>query len=280
LLSKKAIIFWIVRDIFENNKDNIEEVLNDEELLISETKKAVQKRYKEVRTKLGRGVFRSIIYVFFTKTLLAFAIEFPLDLSLSGAINYFTAGINVLFPPILMTVVALLIRMPKKENEAKIIEEVKDISLNSLSKKSFVIKQPRKRGIVANGIFHLIYTLTFLFSIFIIFSVLNRCGFNVFSSILFVFFLTLVSFFGIRIRRPVKELLVIDKRDNLITLIIDFFSLPFVSMGRWLSGKFSKLNFIAFFMDFIIEAPFKLLVEIIEDLFGFLKEKKEDVMNE
>jgi hypothetical protein len=199
---------------------------------------------------------------------------------LSGAINYFTAGINVLFPPILMTVVALLIRMPKKENEAKIIEEVKDISLNSLSKKSFVIKQPRKRGIVANGIFHLIYTLTFLFSIFIIFSVLNRWGFNVFSSILFVFFLTLVSFFGIRIRRPVKELLVIDKRDNLITLIIDFFSLPFVSMGRWLSGKFSKLNFIAFFLDFIIEAPFKLLVEIIEDLFGFLKEKKEDVMNE
>jgi len=280
MLSKKAIIFWVVRDVLENNKEQIDEILNDEELLVSETKKAIQKRYKDVRTKLGRGVVRSIIYVFFTKTLLAFAIEFPMDLSLVGSINYYTAGTNVLFPPILMTIVALLIRMPKKENETKIIEEVKDLCLNNVTKKTLLIKQPRKRGIVANGIFHLIYTLTFLFSIFIIFSFLNRLGFNVFSSVLFVFFLTLVSFFGIRIRRSVKELMVIDKRDNLLTLLVDFFALPFVSMGRWLSGKFSKINFIAIFLDVIIEAPFKLIIEVFEDLFGFFREKKEDVLSE
>ena len=100
------------------------------------------------------------------------------------------------------------------------------------------------------------------------------------SGLIFVLFLTLVSFFGIRIRRPVQDLLAIDRRESILGSLVDFFALPFVSMGRWMSGKFSKINVVAYFLDLIIEAPFKLLIEVFEDLFGFIREKKEDVMNE
>jgi len=280
VLLKKAIIFWILVDVIENNKNEAEQIFDDPELLEAEIKKAINKRCKGVRVKLSRGVVRSIIYVFFTKMILALAIEFPMDWYLLGAVNYFTAAVNIGFPPVLMFLVAILIRMPKKENTNAIIEEIKNIALRDGDGKTFKLKYPLGRGGIMRFSFNLIYALTFVFSIIIIFWGLYQFGFNVVSSLIFVLFLTLVSFFGIRIRRPVQDLLTIDRRESIIGSIVDFFALPFVSMGRWMSGKFSKINVVAYFLDLIIEAPFKLLIEVFEDLFGFIREKKEDVMNE
>jgi hypothetical protein len=280
ILSKKAIIFHVLTDVWENKEKDIDSIVEDPELFEAEIKKACEKRYKGVRVKLNRGVVRSIIYVFFTKMLLALVLEFPYDYYLAGEVNYDTVAINILFPPVLMFLVAIMISMPKKQNTAEIIQQINSIVKNGHTTKKFVLKHPKARGFAPKLVFNLIYTATFLFSIFVLFGFLFQLGFNLFSSLIFIMFLTLVSFFGIRIRRPVKELLAVEKRDNIISSIVDFFALPFVSMGRWMSTKFSKINFLAFLMDFIIEAPFKLLINVFEDLFGFLKEKKDDVMNE
>jgi len=229
---------------------------------------------------LSRGVLRSIVYVFFTKMILALAIEFPTDIYLNGIINYVTAGVNILFPPVLMFIVAIMIRMPRKENTEQIVKSIMSIAVGDYTDKKYILNAKKSGGKFMKFVFNIIYAATFVFSIMILFWFLHKVGFNVFSSFIFVLFLTLVSFFSIRIRRPVKELLTIDMRESLVGSVVDFFALPFVSMGRVLSEKFSKLNFIAFFMDFIIEAPFKLLIEIVEGLFAFLKEKKDDVMAE
>lgn len=279
VLQKKAIVFWILQDMIESNLKAAKQVFSDPEMLEAEIKKAISKRYKGVGVKLRRGVVRSIIYVFFTKMVLALALELPMDWYLAGAINYFSLAINIGFPPFLMFVVAIMIRMPKKENTEKIINEIKVIVFKQEGQ-VFKVKYPARRGTVMRFMFNLIYSLTFIFSLMVIFRALNILDFNFFSSLIFVLFLTLVSFFGIRIRRPVQDLLTIDKRDNIIGSIVDFFALPFVSMGRWMSVKFSKINILAYFLDLIIEAPFKLLIEIFEDLFGFIREKKEDVMSE
>ena len=280
ILSKKAILFWIIQDVLTENPDNAKEIFSNSEKLQAEVKKACEKRYKGVRVKLSRGVLRSIVYVFFTKMILALAIEFPTDIYLNGAVNYAIAGINILFPPVLMFLVAIMIRMPPKENTDQIIKSIKSIAGGDYADKKYILNAKKSGGKIMKFIFNVIYAATFIFSIMVLFWFLQKVGFNVFSSFIFVLFLTLVSFFGIRIRRPVKELLTIDMRESLIGSFVDFFALPFVSMGRVLSEKFSKLNFIAFFMDFIIDAPFKLLIEIVEGLFTFLKEKKDDVMAE
>ncbi|HMB25849.1 MAG TPA: hypothetical protein VKP03_00355, partial [Patescibacteria group bacterium] len=116
ILKKRAIVFWIIQDIVEANPDQAEEIFSDKERLENEIKKALTKRYKNVRVKLRRGVVRSIIYVFFTKMILALAVEVPLDIYLAGYINKVSMAINILFPPLLMFLVAIMIRMPKKEN--------------------------------------------------------------------------------------------------------------------------------------------------------------------
>ncbi len=280
VMQKKVIIYMILSDIIESNGKKAVELFRDEALLEVETKKAITKRMDIVKAKLRRGVVRSIIYVFFTKMLLALAIEFPLDWYLAGEVNYFSAGINILFPPVIMFFVAIMIRMPKKENTQKIIEEIKNISKGNGEGKPTKVVSPNTGSRIVKFFFNLIYVSSFVFSLSMIFWVLFGLGFNVFSALIFVLFLTLVSFFGIRIRIPVQELMAVDKKDNFIGALLDFFTLPFVSMGRWMSTKFSRVNVLAMFLDLIIEAPYKLLVEIFEDMLGFFKEKKEDVLIE
>jgi hypothetical protein len=280
ILQKKSIIFWVIQDILDENLDKAGAIFSDKEILESEVKKACQKRYKGVGVKLRRGVVRSIIYVFFTKMLLAIALEFPMDIFIAGAINYTSAAINILFPPVLMLLVAIMIRLPKKENTAKILEEVNLISLGEGDSKIYPLKDPRKRGKVFKYAFNIIFFVTFIGSIMVIFWALNKLDFNFFSSLIFILFLTLVSFFGIRIRRPVNDILAVDRKESFFGAIFAFIAMPWVSLGRFMSVQFGKFNVLAFVLDFIIEAPFKLLVEIFEDLFSFYREKKEDMLQD
>jgi len=279
-VQKQSIVFWILHDVVEANKENASAILGNEEKLVHEVKKACEARYKAANVRLHRGVVRSIIYVFFTKMVLALAIEFPTDIYLTGFVNYVTAFTNILFPPLLMFLVASLIRLPGKDNTDAIVKAIKSLVFEGDIDKKIKVRGDRREHWLMNFIFNIIYAFTFIGSLVILCYFLHALGFNVFSTFIFVLFLTLVSFFSIRIRRPIKELLAIERRESVIGAIVDFFALPFVSMGQFLSGKFSKLNVFAYFMDFIIEAPFKLLIEIIEDLLSFLREKKEDVLVE
>lgn len=78
--------------------------------------------------------------------------------------------------------------------------------------------------------------------------------------------------------RGVKELLVIEKKENLISFLIDLFYMPIIMAGKWLSGNFSKVNVFIFIFDFIIEAPFKILVDIAEEWTKYVKERKDNVV--
>jgi hypothetical protein len=80
-----------------------------------------------------------------------------------------------------------------------------------------------------------------------------------------------------RIRQVVLELTILDRRENLFLLLLSFFSLPILRVGQWFSKKVPKINLIIFILDFIIEAPFKIFVEAVEEWFSFLKEKREEI---
>ena len=54
--------------------------------------------------------------------------------------------------------------------------------------------------------------------------------------------------------------------------------MPIVATGKWLSEKFSRINVFVFFLDFIIEAPFKIFVEIAEEWTKYVKERKDELV--
>lgn len=278
ILKKYNVLFLVIRDIISEYPNQALEIWKQPALLEEKIRQAAKKRYKISRTKLTRSIIRSIIYLFITKMILAVLLEFPLDLMLEKNINYMTIAINVMFPPLLMFVIGLFIRVPGIKNTDKIVQGIKEISYQ-FEERNVIrkIKKPLKRSVLMTRTFKIIYSIIFFFTFSIIIYGLDMLGFNLASMIIFIFFLSLVSFFSIRISQSARELHIIEKKENLFTFIKDFFSLPILEAGRWLSDKLNKINFFVVFFDFIIEAPFKVIVDSIEEWMGYVREKKEDI---
>ncbi len=275
-----AVYFIILRDVLTVNQDKIEEVLSRPRLLESEISALCSKRYQETRSKVIRSVIRSIIYIFVTKMLIAFVLEAPVDLLLEGHINYVTLAINVFFPPFLMFIASLFIRVPKDENTEKIITEVKDIVYQQRGvtvQPRYTIRHNVVRGGLAKFFYNLFYLITYGITFGVVIYALIQLNFNIVSGGIFIFFLSVVSFFTIRIRTSARDLVVLENKDGFINLLFDFFTIPVIRLGHWLSFKLSKINVFIFLLDFIIEAPLKIMLDALEDWFGFMREKKEEI---
>jgi hypothetical protein len=89
--------------------------------------------------------------------------------------------------------------------------------------------------------------------------------------------LAFVSFFSVITTKEVKELIVVERKENLFTFLLDIFYMPIILVGRWLSERFSRINIFIFLFDFIIESPFKVLVEIAEDWTKYVREQRDNV---
>ena len=97
------------------------------------------------------------------------------------------------------------------------------------------------------------------------------------SIIIFLVFLSFVAFAGTRIRKNARELLVIEEKHTFLDGLFDFFSLPLVYAGKWLSGQLVRYNVVLLALNFLIEVPFQIFVEFLEQWRAFLKEKREKI---
>ncbi len=276
-LKGNVAYFIILQEIIDKNKDNPERVFGHHLYLEDAVKESCSKKYKEAAVKLKRSAVRSILYIFATKMVLALVLELPFDKYILEKVDYFALMVNIIFPPFLMFLVAFNIKVPSKKNTEKIVMGIKEMVYGKLAASPQRIKSVSKRNSFFSRLFKIFYALVFLASFGIVIFVLNELNFSVVSIILFLFFLSVVSFFGIRISQTARELVVIEKKEGIKSFLADLFSLPIIQMGRWLSTKMSKINIFVFVFDFIIEAPFKTFVEIFEDWIGFMKEKKEEI---
>jgi len=274
-----SLYFSILSEAIETDPSKVyKELQSSERNFVGLIKKVCNRKYKKAKKKLWRAAVRSIIYIFLTKSIFAILIEVPALKWFNETLNPVSLGINIAFPALLLFFIVLLTRTPKDNNTDKIIEGIKEISFVGKEKKrAKTLRQPTKRRWLVDGIFHLIYTASFFVSIWFIIWVLGFINFTWVSITIFLFFLAFVSFFSIIVTRGIKELMVIERRENLITFLLDLFYMPIIMVGRWLSNNVSKINVFIFIFDFIIEAPFKILVEIGEDWTKYVRERRENM---
>ncbi|MFA6593628.1 MAG: hypothetical protein WCT16_00020 [Candidatus Buchananbacteria bacterium] len=277
MIKKQAVFFQILKEIVEQSDDNIRETLNDEKKLEEKINEVCNKNYKRIRSKLIGSIFRVIIYIFFTKTILAFILELPYDEFIIGEVNWQALLINIIFHPLLMFVIAMSIKVPGQKNTQIIIEEIKKIIYGQERKLVYKPRKLLRRGSFTFIFFNTIYLVMFGVSFGVVVAVLHRLRFNLLSGALFIFFLTLVSFFGFRLRNFANQFLVVPRKENLWNFLVDFFSLPIIRAGKFFSTNFSKINIFLYLLDFIIETPFKMLVELLEKALSFIGEKREEI---
>ena len=274
----QSVFFSVLRQLIEKNKGEIDQFINDQDKLEEKIEDIAIYNYQITRSKLIGTILRVIIYIFFTKTILAFLIELPFDWFILNHINWKVLAINVIFHPVLMFFIAMTIRVPGIKNTQIIVGEIKKIVYGEERKIIFKAKKTMHRNSFSYFAFNFVYLIMFALSFGLIIFGLNLLNFNILSGVLFVFFLTVVSFFGFRLRTLANQYSVIPRKDNLINFIFDFFSLPIIRVGRFLSTNFSKINILLFFMDVIVETPFKMLVEFFDKTLSFIHDKRDEIV--
>lgn len=267
--------YLILGDILIKNPKEAKENLANPEVLENKIKEAYNERLKKVKAKMGRAAIYCTTSIFLTKMLFALAVEVPVDKYLSGQFSYFTLGLNILIPPLLMFFLVLTIRPPSKQNTQQVVMEVIKIVYERQGKDVYEIKASPKRGIILNSIIVIFYLLSFAVSFGLIIWGLEKLNFSILSIIIFLMFISLISFAGMKIRQRANELVVEKEKETFLLTFFDIFSLPIIQVGKWLSSQWAKYNVLVVLFNSLLDMPFQVFVEFLEQWRLFLKEKKE-----
>lgn len=279
-VQKHAAAFHILKDVIEDDVSEAREIFENEELLEDKVREVCDDRYEEIRRRVNTGIIRSIIYIFTSKVLLALLIEIPFELIFLGGLNYLTIGINTTIPPALMFLVGLSIKKPGESNTERIIEKIKGFMYkkNKDEKIRFSLVSFDRHRLLYR-IFFALHGLFFLITFVGISYFLVRLNFNIISGMIFFVFLSLVLLFGYRVRFTASELNVIGEKEGFLSSVLTNFTLPLLNLGVWLSQGLAKLSFLMVIMDFLIEAPLKTIIGVIEEWTSFIRERREEVVS-
>lgn len=272
--------FLILFALIKSKPDELQTILTNKEKLRNEVDQTCRNKYQQLGARVRTLAVRSFIYILLTKMILALVLEVPISIFIYGEINRNAIIINSIFPPILMIGILGFFKVPGEENTRKIFQRIVDIVDDDKSFETRVAFVPKKSGskrpLLIFG-FTVFYSMTFLVTLTLIYELLNSIGFNLVSQVIFVFFVSVVSFFSYRIRQVTKELR-LEEKPSILSPIGDFFFMPMLSLGKFFSSEIAKLNFFIFIFDFIIEAPFKLIFEVVEEWISFVRKRKEEII--
>ena len=267
--------YLILGDVITENPKKAPEEISNPETLEKLARRAYAYRLKTLKSRMARAAIYATVSIFVTKIVLALLLEIPLDKYLLGEFNALAIAIDAFFPPLLMFFLIITISPPPKENLELTIMELIKIVYPRKTEEIYEIKIGKKRGLVLNFFIDVVYFISFMISLGIIVFILYKLKFPIISYFIFIIFISLIAFAGTRLRQRAKELHVTEEKEGFLTMLLDLFALPFIQLGNWLTVRWRKYNVIAVFFNALIDMPFSIFVEFIEQWRYFLKEKKE-----
>ena len=271
-LKNESIYFHIIRDVVQHNGAAAEQILNSSSELEEYTKDFLEKKYERENKRIRSSGIRAVIYLFLTKMVVAILVEVPYEIFILGSIHYFPLSINVLFHPLLLFTLTRRVGALDDANTEAIIIGVKGV-LYEGKVRTIRIRNAFTRLTFA---FATVYLILVLLVFGALVGFLELLGFNPVSIVLFLFFLALVSYFAFRIRYQARRWKIVQSQGAL-ALVASVLAVPIVRTGRWLSQTFSSINVFVIILDFIIETPFKRLLNFSNQFLIYLREKAEEM---
>ena len=170
------------------------------------------------------------------------------------------------------------IGFPNRSEQERLIERtwrvMSEFDVVGIEDESWEVEPTKKFGFWYL-IFTALYTVMFVVIFGGIFYLLTVLHFSIASQGIFVFFLCVVAFFAYRIRQSAQVYRVRSGRPG--TTLWDMVLLPVLSTGNKMSQGLSKLNVLVFAFDFILEAPFKIILRFLDDWVQYLTMMKDEV---
>ena len=271
-MKNESIYFHIIRDIVQHHGTMAEHILNSPEELDEHTRTFLAKKYEKENERIQSSGIRAVIYLFLTKMVVALTVEVPYEYFILGSLHYFPLAVNALFHPLLLFGLTRRVGSLDDSNTESILGGIHGILYEGRAR-TIRIRNTYTRLTFAFGLLYLALVI-FVFGALI--GILELFGFNPISIILFLFFLALVSYFAFRIRYQAQRWKVVENQGT-GALLASVLAIPVVRVGRWLSRTFSSINVFVIILDFIIETPFKRLLNFSNQFLYYLKEKAEEM---
>lgn len=263
----------ILKSMIETRPD-MPELLANREQFLEAYRRETFTEYGSVKKRLKKGLKKSILFILITKTLIGLGVEIPYDLMTAGAVSLLPLIVNLLTPPAYMASLWFSIGMPSGDNAAALANYI-DRALFTNDAPVHLPQRPFGKQI--SDAAKLLYGILFLVPFAVIVFVLMMLHFNPVQGIIFFVFISTASFLGFRLSQIVRELELVTKETGLIRTLRDFFYLPFILAGQWISSKYSKVNLVAAVLDMLIELPLKTVLRVIRQWTRFLNEKREQI---
>ncbi len=257
------------------DNENIVELLNNNDRFYSAYSVQIEREYNQSKSKLNRGLIKSIVFLFITKGIIGVAVEVPYDLSIPPhQIIIIPLIINMLTPIVYIALLRLGLKMPGKDN-TRAMQQYVDNMLYGDHTQVNLYPTVKKHSYPVG--FKIAYALMFLIVFWFVTDILMKAGFNIVQGAIFFIFFATANFLGFRLSRMVRELELITAKSGFLATIRDFIYMPFILLGQWLSDKYSKVNIVAVILDTIIELPLKTVLRLIRQWTEFINDKKDQI---
>ena len=277
-VQKQIAAFQVLKEVIEDDLDNIRMVISDKAEFEERIYQMCEEKYSDISARVTRGIIRSIVYIFITKIFFAILIEIPYEYYLLGGISFVPLLTTIAIPILFVILVALTIKRPGEANTARITQKIFDFVYDGEKDRTkFSVAGGKRRGLTYK-VFAFAYGSLFFLTFAAISWVLFKIGFSMVGGVVFFIFLSLVLLFGYRVKFTASELNVMGERDSFLSHLVTNISLPLLDLGVWLSDKFSRFNFLITFLDFLIEAPLKNIIGVMDEWTDFVREKREEVV--
>jgi hypothetical protein len=259
------------------NPAKIYEKISKPEDLEELIKKAYNKRLSTLKQRLSRAAIYSTLSIFLTNIAALYVLEIPLAKMTAGTFSPLTIVVDILESTFLMFLLVATIKPPSKSNLEIVLLETMKIIYETEKTDIYEIKVSKKRGFLVKFFIALLYLIGASVSIGVIVAIFEWAGFPPTSVVINLISVALVAFTGLAIRNRGEELTVEEKKAGFFSFIFDILFLPIVGLGQWLSNKWKKYNAIAVFFSALVDLPFEIFIEFLEQWRYFLKEKKEEI---
>jgi hypothetical protein len=276
VVNRYAAPIRIMRELLVSNVIS-SQTLASRETVLGRVRAICQQQYQLVEKTATDRLIRTIIFIFLTKVLIGVSIEVPYDLLVAGMITWQPLIINIVFPPVYMMLIGLQAKAPGRQNTEVIASYIDRIVYTSDQPPISYKLRRRVTSPKLNTVFLIIYGLGFSLSFGLLIGLLRFLGFNLVNGLIFFVFFSAVSFLGLRLRQASSELRMLPERQNLIQVLADFLSTPFVRVGHWLSDRYAKANIVTRLLDVAIEFPLKTSLRLVQQWVGFMRDKQEEL---
>lgn len=274
-LRKIGAPLHMVRIAFFEDDQHHASVILKRNSFLSAIEYTIEQEYEAAQVKLNNGIVRSIVFLVITKVLIGLAIELPIDFWLYGQVIWLPLAINLLTPPLLMLAQRITLKVPGRHNTEAILEylqsSVYDQDTISIGRQA----RSKKLNSSSSRIFSAFYIVFSIALLAIVSWLLALSGFNIVQGIIFFIFVSTAMFLGYRLSVIIKDLELVQTNQTLGSVMRDFIYTPFIMMGQWIAGTYSRFNVIAMILDFAIELPLKTLLRRARQWTSFLEDRRD-----